>query len=72
MNILFATPECGPLVKTGGLGDVSAALPRALRALGHDVTILMPAYGGMAIDGALQSIVALPAFGPWPAAQLFR
>lgn len=72
MNILFATPECSPLVKTGGLGDVSAALPRALRALGHDVTILMPAYGGMAIDGALQSIVALPAFGPWPAAQLLQ
>ncbi len=72
MKILFATPECAPLVKTGGLGDVSAALPRALRALGHDAIILMPAYGGMPIDGTLQSIVPLPAFGPWPAAQLLQ
>lgn len=47
MKVLFATPEFAPLVKTGGLGDVSAALPRALRALGHDVRVLMPAYGGM-------------------------
>lgn len=72
MKILFATPECAPLVKTGGLGDVSAALPRALRDLGHEVVILMPAYGGMAIDGTLDAIVPLPARGPWPAAQLLQ
>lgn len=72
MKILFATPECAPLVKTGGLGDVSAALPRALKALGHEVAILMPAYGGMAVDGRLEAIVPLPAHGPWPAAQLLQ
>jgi len=43
-HILFATPECAPLVKTGGLGDVSAALPAALRALGLDARILLPGY----------------------------
>ena len=44
MNVLFVTPECAPLTKTGGLGDVSEALPAALRALGHDVRVLVPGY----------------------------
>ena len=42
-KILFVTSELAGLVKTGGLGDVSAALPRALHAL-HDVRVLMPGY----------------------------
>jgi starch synthase len=44
MKVLFVTPECAPLTKTGGLGDVSAALPAALRALGIDVRVLLPGY----------------------------
>ncbi|HST02558.1 MAG TPA: glycogen/starch synthase, partial [Usitatibacter sp.] len=44
MKILFATPECAPLVKTGGLGDVSAALPAAFRAAGVEVRVLLPGY----------------------------
>jgi starch synthase len=44
MSVLFVTPECAPLVKTGGLGDVSAALPAALRKLGVDARILLPGY----------------------------
>ncbi len=42
--MLFVTSEAFPLVKTGGLADVSASLPRALQSLGHQVTLLMPAY----------------------------
>jgi starch synthase len=44
LRILFATSECAPLVKTGGLGDVSAALPAALTTLGIDARILLPGY----------------------------
>ena len=44
MRVLFVTPECTPLAKAGGLGDVSAALPPALRALGVQVDVLLPGY----------------------------
>jgi starch synthase len=51
MRVLFVTPECAPLTKTGGLGDVSAALPAALRAQGNDVRVLLPRYRQIAAEG---------------------
>ncbi len=42
--VLFATSEVAPLVKTGGLADVSASLPVALTALGADLRLLLPGY----------------------------
>ncbi len=47
MEILFVASEVAPWSKTGGLGDVAAALPRALSARGHDVTVVTPRYGGI-------------------------
>ncbi len=44
LKILFVASEALPLVKTGGLGDVAGSLPAALKALRHDVKIIMPAY----------------------------
>src|SRR2546430_881712 len=44
-SVLFLSTEVYPYAKTGGLADVSSALPQALRELGHDVRVMMPKYG---------------------------
>jgi starch synthase len=53
VNILFASAEVAPYAKTGGLADVAAALPPALRTLGHDARVVMPYYRTIR-------------YGPWP------
>jgi len=51
LDILFVTSEMRPFGKTGGLSDVSTALPRALSRLGHRVTVVLPKYRGAPTDG---------------------
>ncbi|KAK1290655.1 hypothetical protein QJS10_CPB18g01389 [Acorus calamus] len=45
MNIILVAMECAPWSKTGGLGDVAGALPKALARRGHRVMVVVPRYG---------------------------
>ncbi|MCX8057708.1 MAG: glycogen synthase GlgA [Ignavibacteria bacterium] len=47
LKILFITSEASPFVKTGGLADVSAALPQTLMELGNEVRLVLPKYGAV-------------------------
>lgn len=45
LKILLLSAEMVPFAKTGGLADVAGALPKALKAQGHDIRVAMPRYG---------------------------
>jgi len=45
LKILFLAAEVTPFAKTGGLADVAGSLPKAIKALGHDIRVAMPRYG---------------------------
>lgn len=47
MKILIASPEVNPFVKTGGLADVTGALPKALKKLGIDARVILPKHKGI-------------------------
>jgi starch synthase len=58
LRILMIASEAQPFSKTGGLADVARALPKALGALGHDVTLITPRYRGIA-DGPVVGRVSI-------------
>src|SRR3989304_5427158 len=73
MRGLYVASEYAPLVKTGGLGDVCGALPRALRAMGVDVRVLLPGYP--AVLGAVRRkrlVAAIGAQHGFPPSRLLR
>ncbi|MDH7515548.1 MAG: glycogen synthase GlgA [Bacteroidota bacterium] len=47
LSILFVSSEVVPFAKTGGLADVSGALPQTIRELGHDIRIIMPKFAAV-------------------------
>jgi starch synthase len=73
LRILFATSECAPLVKTGGLGDVSAAFPAALKTLGLDARILLPGYRPVLAQlPDCREVARFAATADFPAARLLQ
>jgi len=50
LKILFLAAEAVPFAKVGGLADVAGSLPSAIRALGHDVRLMIPRYGTIRSD----------------------
>jgi starch synthase len=61
LHVAFVTSEAVPFMKTGGLGDVGAALPKALGRLGHRVTVFLPRYAPIAFPpGAFAGSVHVP------------
>lgn len=72
MNVLFVSSEAYPLIKTGGLADVSGALPAALHSMGIDIRILIPGYPDVIKKvvnaqriGSLKAIPNLPSVELW-------
>lgn len=53
MDILFVATELAPMVKVGGLADVIGALSKALRLLGHNVTIALPRFAAIEQSGLM-------------------
>ncbi|MBD2104587.1 glycogen synthase GlgA [Leptolyngbya sp. FACHB-261] len=66
MRILFAAAEAAPIAKVGGMADVVGSLPSVLRAMGHDVRIIMPYYG------FLPDKVQIPKQSVWQGSAMFQ
>ncbi len=65
-SVVFASAELAPLATTGGLGEVSRSLPRALAARGHPVSVFLPLYQAVrrrGIDVAHVATVDVPGYG---------
>jgi starch synthase len=66
MDVLFVASELAPVVKVGGLADVVAALSKALRLLGHKVTIALPRFSSIEAAGVMVARRLTPMVLPGP------
>jgi len=73
LHVAFVTPEMGPFVKTGGLADISAALPKALSRMGHRVTVVLPRHRQVPFPpGEFSGSVHVPVDGMARSAGFYR
>ena len=71
IKVLFVAAELAPWAKTGGLGDVAAALPMALRRIGIDCRVLVPGYPTvLAATSDAPDVVEVDAWADLPAARI--
>lgn len=66
MRILFVAAEAAPIAKVGGMGDVVGALPKVLKAMGHDVRIFLPYFG------FLNDKIKIPSEPVWKGSAMFN
>ena len=71
-RILFVSSEVHPLMKTGGLGDVSGALPIALKNMRRDVRIIMPGYRETMKKAGQSNLVAIEVNSTPPTVRLWE
>lgn len=76
LDVVFVSPEAAPFAKTGGLADVAGALPAALKALGCNVTLILPLYRDVRASNARLAHagleVSVPVAGRLIKAAVFR
>jgi starch synthase len=73
LHVAFVTPEMAPYAKTGGLADISTALPKALVRMGHRVTVILPRYAAVAFPpGEYAGSVHVPVDGLPRSAGFYR
>ncbi len=62
MRVLYVSAEVAPFAKVGGLADVAAGLPKAIKALGHDCRVILPFYQLIADNPRWKTTVLLESF----------
>ena len=70
LKVLFTTSEVTPIIKTGGLADVSGALPAALSDIGVDVRVLVPGYNQVMAQAENYKLVAELEIAGFPRSRL--
>lgn len=70
-NVLFVSAECADFVKMGGLGDVAAALPRALQHI-CNARVLMPGYSRVLSTGEWEHVCDVPAHAQLPLSSILK